>query len=114
MATQLVYAIKFVADMDAAVDFHRKQLGLALRFRSPEWSEFDTGPTALALHIASEEQPDGLLQLGFRVGDVDAFCAERQADGVEIVESPRDLHGLRLASLRYPDGTVFGVSGPGP
>lgn len=113
MATQLVYAIKFVADMDRAVDFHLRQLGLTLRFRSPEWSEFDTGGTTLALHRAGPEQVDGLVQLGFRVADVDAFCAERLGEGIEVVEAPRDLHGQRLASLRYPDGSVFGVSGPG-
>jgi len=45
MATLLTYVIKFVADMDKAVRFHVDQLGLTLRFQSPEWSEFDTGAT---------------------------------------------------------------------
>jgi catechol 2,3-dioxygenase-like lactoylglutathione lyase family enzyme len=51
--TQLRYVIKFVADMDKAVKFYRDVLGLKLKFESPDWSEFVTGETTLALHPAS-------------------------------------------------------------
>ena len=109
--TTLAYAIKFVGDMDVAVRFHVEQLGLKLRFTSPEWSELDTGPTTLALHKASFEHPAGTCQLGFRVADVDRFCAERAAQGVEILAAPTDLHGQRIAKLRDADGIEFSVSG---
>ena len=59
MATRLTYVMKFVADMEAAVAFHRDVLGLRLRFQSAEWSEFDTGETTLALHGASDQEPAG-------------------------------------------------------
>jgi catechol 2,3-dioxygenase-like lactoylglutathione lyase family enzyme len=36
---QLRYVIKFVANMDKAVKFHRDVLGLKLKFQSPGWSE---------------------------------------------------------------------------
>jgi len=111
MSTALVYAIKFVADMNAAVAFHCDRLGLKLRFSSPEWSEFDSGTTTLALHRASAEHPDGTYQLGFRVTDVDRFCADCAAQGVSVVQPPTDLHGHRIAKLRYPDGSEFSVSG---
>ena len=48
---KLAYAIKFVADMDRAVAFHRDVLGLMLKFQSPGWSEFLTGETTLALAL---------------------------------------------------------------
>ena len=51
--TQLRYVIRFVADMDKAVKFHRDVLGLKVKFESPGWSEFVTGKTTLALHPAS-------------------------------------------------------------
>ena len=35
---RLNYAIKYVADMDKAVAFHRDVLGLELKFHSPFWS----------------------------------------------------------------------------
>ena len=111
MTTAFTYAIKFIARMEQAVRFHEQQLGLRPRFQSPEWSEFDTGATTLALHLATPEHPDGTYQLGFRVEDIDRFCAERQAAGVEIVQPPTDLHGQRIAKLRYPDQSEFSVSG---
>lgn len=110
MATTLIYAVKFVGDMDAAVRFHTDQLGLQLRFKSPEWSELDTGQTTLALHIASATNAPGTCELGFRVADIDAFCAELARQGVRIVEPPRDLHGLRIAKLQDSDGASFSVS----
>ena len=109
--TTFTYAIKFVGDMDVAVRFHVEQLGLKLRFTSSEWSELDTGQTTLALHKASAEHPAGTCQLGFHVADVDRFCAERSAQGVQIVAPPTDLHGQRIAKLRDADGIEFSVSG---
>jgi Predicted enzyme related to lactoylglutathione lyase len=111
MATALVYAIKFVADMEAAIRFHTSQLGLTLRFQSPEWTEFETGQTTLALHAASPENPAGTCQLGFRVDDVDAFVAERGSRGVVIVAPPANVHGQKIAKLADPDGAHFSVSG---
>jgi catechol 2,3-dioxygenase-like lactoylglutathione lyase family enzyme len=74
--TQLRYAIKFVADMDKAVKFYRDVLGLKVKFESPEWSEFVTGETTLALHPASDKNPAGKVELGFTVPDVEAFYHE--------------------------------------
>ena len=111
MTTALTYAIKFVGNMDDAVRFHVAHLGLTLRFQSPEWSEFDTGSTTLALHKASAEHPAGTCQLGFRVPAIDRFFSERTAQGVKVVAPPEDLHGQRIAKLRDPDGAEFSVSG---
>jgi lactoylglutathione lyase len=111
MGASLTYAIKFVADMESAVRFHSSQLGLRLRFKSPEWTEFETGQTTLALHLASRENPPGSCELGFNVEDIDAFCAGLARQGVPVLEPPRDLHGHRIAKLQGPDGAAFSVSG---
>ena len=111
MATTLAYAIKFVSNMGEAVRFHGEQLGLKLRFQSPEWSEFDTGPTTLALHLASADHPAGTCQLGFHVPDVVAFYADLTANGVAGEQAPTDLHGQKIAKMRDPDGAEFSVGG---
>jgi len=111
MTTTLSYAIKFVGDMDEAIRFHSAQLGLRLRFQSPEWSEFETGQTTLALHKSSAEHPAGTCQLGFHAADIDRFYSEQIARGVEAVAPPTDLHGQRIAKLRDADGAEFSVSG---
>ncbi len=105
---KLTYAIKFVGDMGAAVAFHRDLLGLPLKFESPEWSEFATGETTLALHLASAENPAGRTELGFGADDLDAFLASA---GDAVVGPPREVHGTRIATLRDGDGAVFSVSG---
>ena len=112
MTTSLTYVIKFVEDMDRAVQFHVDKLDLKLRFKSPEWSEFDTGTTTLALHIASGENPAGSCQLGFGVPDIQHFYSEASSNGVRFTSPPADLHGQRIAKLRDVDGAECSVSGP--
>ena len=93
MSTSLTYAIRFVANMSDAVRFHVDELGLTLRFQSPEWTEFNTGPTTLALHIASEKNPAGTCQLGFGVADLAQFHATAVAHGIEFTSPPTNVHG---------------------
>ena len=111
MPTAMTYVIKFVGNMDEAVRFHVAQLGLELKFQSPEWSEFKTGQTTLALHKSDPAHPAGTCQLGFGVPDIDDFYAQRVAQGVFSVEAPRTLHGQKLAKLRDSDGAEFSVGG---
>ncbi|MBV8340850.1 MAG: VOC family protein [Gammaproteobacteria bacterium] len=111
MGTQLSYAIKYVGDMSAAVRFHQEQLGLKLRFQSPEWSEFETGSTILALHAASPEHPAGSCGLGFRVADIDAFYSQSSRQGVKFTSLPTELHGQRIARFKDTDGAECSVSG---
>jgi lactoylglutathione lyase len=112
MTTALTYVIKYVADMDSAVRFHKDQLGLTLRFPSPHWSEFDTGATTLALHLASPEHLAGTCQLGFGVPDLDHFYQERIRAGVEFTSTPTALHGQRIARFKDVDGAECSVGGP--
>ena len=111
MTTALSYAIKYVSSMENAVRFHRDQLGLTLRFESPHWSEFDTGSTTLALHIASPEHPAGSCQLGFRVPDIASFYAQKRGRGIEFTSPPTSLHGQELATFKDRDGAECSLSG---
>ena len=89
----LVYAIKYVGNMDEAVRFYRDELGLKLRFASPHWTEFDTGQTTLALHIASADHAPGSCRVGFRVPDIDGFYAQKTGKGIVFTSPPTALHG---------------------
>ncbi|WP_304166955.1 VOC family protein [Phenylobacterium aquaticum] len=111
MPTRLSYVIKYVADMDKAVAFYRDSLDLPLKFASPGWSEFLTGETTLALHIASDRNPAGSTEVGLSVDDLAAFHAEKTAAGVVFPEPPRQEHGVSLASLLDSEGARVGVSG---
>ena len=108
--TQFKYAIKFVADMDKAVKFYRDVVGLTLKFESPGWSEFVTGETTLALHPASDKNPAGKVELGFRVADVEAFYRDMSAKGVLFSMPPKmqDFGGV-LAQFVDSEGAHCSV-----
>ena len=109
---QVAYVIKFVADMPAAVEFHRDVLGLPLRFQSPGWSEFATGTTTLALHPANPEHAPGTMQLGLAVEDIHAFAAAMKARGFRFTREPTPEHGTMLARFIDATGVEYSVSGP--
>lgn len=111
MSAALVYAIKYVSDMQEAVRFHRDELGLKLRFQSPDWSEFETGTTTLALHAASPEHPAGSCEVGFRVPDIAAFYAQKSGKGIVFITPPEPLHGQMLAKFTDTDGAECSLSG---
>src|SRR5690242_18877380 len=110
MQAQLVYAIKYVADMSAAIAFYRDKLGLKLRFESPFWSEFETGTTTLALHHASAENPAGTCGLGFRTTGLRALYEQREARDLTFTTPPTPLHGMDIARLLNSEGAEISVS----
>ncbi len=109
---KLSYAIKYVADMDKAVAFHRDTLGLELKFASPFWSEFATGETTLALHPPTPEHAAGSAQLGFATDNLGEFYARRDELGVNFTQPPTEMHGVNIARFRDIDGAETSVSGP--
>src|SRR5215472_3372401 len=108
---RLSYVMKFVADMDKAVAFYRDTLGLKLRFASPDWSEFETGTTTLALHRASDTHPAGGCQIGFSVDDIEAFYQDKGKAGVVFTRPPTPLHGSKIADFVDSEGAEVSVSG---
>lgn len=115
----LSHTIVFVSDMSRSVAFYRHVLGLAVRFESPKWTEFNTPGTTLALHLADlpaqnnpspDAIPAGICQLSFAVDDLDAFHQEMIAKGVVCLQPPEvEDFGGRLAAYADPDGLPFWV-----
>ncbi len=114
MTIELKYVIANVSDLAAAVAFWRDTVGLKLKFATPDWAEFDTGPTRLALQPASPAHPAGTWQPGFRVPDLAAKRAELSARGVSVGSAPHEEHGFLLSVFSGPDGAPVSLSGPVP
>ncbi len=108
---RLTYAIKYVADMDKAVGFYRDTLGLKLRFASPEWTEFETGETTLALHMTRDPAQAGSVEIGLGTEDIDAFHAKAMAAGVQFPRPPKEEHGQKLGQFLDCEGSPVSVSG---
>lgn len=117
MFSKVDYVMVIVSDMGRSVAFYRDLLGLALKFESPGWSEFETGGTTLALHpgepATSGASPAklaaGTCSLGFSVPNVDNTYAELCKRGVHFATPPTDRpnEGIRLAVCVDPDGLAI-------
>jgi lactoylglutathione lyase len=114
MFKQLDYTMVIVSDMGKSVEFYRDKLGIPLKFESPEWTEFQTGITTLALHgggVTKEASTDqskyaGTCSIGFNTEDLDKTYEELKSRGVRFVMPPmqREGEGIRLAVALDPDG----------
>jgi catechol 2,3-dioxygenase-like lactoylglutathione lyase family enzyme len=115
MFKQLDYTMIVVSDMKRSIEFYRDKLGMPLKFESPDWTEFATGATTLALHGGGVPGPSphddpskraGACSIGFNVEDVDKTYAELQERGISFVMPPtqREGEGIKLAVAIDPDG----------
>ena len=93
-------------DMDRAVDFYEKALGLTLRNRAGnEWAEFQAGPVRLALHGTEEGSvpPGGTVV--FRVDDLDEARWVLQQRGVVFDGHESEVAGVaRFTTFHDLDG----------
>ena len=117
MFDRLDYVIVMVSDMDRSVRFYRDQLGIRLRFESPDWSEFETGPTVLALHGGGtvggrSERMAGTASIGFQVSNLQDTYEELKRKGVTFLMSPTDRgeEGIKLAVCLDPDGLPVSIA----
>lgn len=111
----------FSSDIDAALGFYQRVLGLPETFRTPregtpEHVEMAAGGFVLALSTADaarrvfgvEPQPGApAVSLVFWVDDVDATYAAALDAGAPSVTQPHDAgNDNRNAAVRGPDGTL--------
>ncbi len=121
MFSKIDYAMVMVSDMDRSVLFYRDVLGFKVRFRSSDWTEFETGTTTLALHGGgkpqSRQEPEsdpraGVASLGLNVTDIDAAYRSLKDRGVRFVMEPKVREGerIRLAVFVDPDGLPISMA----
>lgn len=124
MFSKVDYVMVNVSDMTRSVAFYRDTLGIALKFESPGWSEFETGATILALHgvpapvdgesAAPGGPTAGTCSIGFSVENLDETYANLQSQGARFVMPPtvREDEGIRLAVCLDPDGLAISLAEP--
>src|SRR5713226_6515067 len=110
-----------VSNMDQSVNFYKDILGMPLKYKTNEWTEFQTGATTLALHLskpriapttAQREMVAGTSTIGFTVTDLDKTYHELKAKNVRFVMEPkmRQEEGNKLAVCLDPDGLEISMS----
>ena len=113
------YAIVFVSDMKRSISFYRDELGIPLRFESPEWTEFATEGATLALHASEsstpvidnpQQVPAGRCHPGLNVPNIDEFHKRMVERKVPCIQKPKQVYGARIAQYVDPDGLAISVS----
>ena len=121
---QVDYVMVAVSNMPRSVRFYRDTLGLPLKFESPEWAEFQTGTTTLALHGGGkpgsstkvgehgEGMTAGTCSFGFNTDNLDQIYDELTSKGVAFAMQPtvRKDEGIRLCVFLDPDGLPISVA----
>src|SRR6187431_1618918 len=103
MFKQIDYTMVIVSDMARSVEFYRDKLGIPLKFQSPEWTEFATGATTLALHgggvrsqnpsAGDRSKIAGACSIGFNVDDVDKTYEALKAREITFIMPPTQREG---------------------
>ncbi|OLD13226.1 MAG: hypothetical protein AUI93_01525 [Crenarchaeota archaeon 13_1_40CM_3_52_10] len=121
MFKQIDYVMVGVSNMDQSVGFYKDTLGMPLKYKTNEWTEFQTGATTLALHLskpsiasapAQREMIAGTSTIGFTVTDLEKTYHELKAKNVRFVMEPkmREEEGIKLAVCLDPDGLEISIS----
>jgi len=105
--------------MKRSINFYRDILGFPLKFETPEWSEFESEGTTVALHISEQTNPDqieknetiaGRCRPGFSVPDLDALHEKLISFGTRCIQQPKESFGVRIAQYLDPDGLAVSIS----
>jgi lactoylglutathione lyase len=111
------YVMITVSNMARSVAFYKDKLGIPMKFGTPEWTEFQTGTTTLALHGGGKPQQEaskdpaahyaGVCSIGFNVDNLELAYEQLQAKGVHFVTPPTEREGIKMAVAIDPDGLAI-------
>ena len=123
MLTGLSGASIWSEDINNLLPFYRDLLGLKVAYEPPGFVGFgeraDSGGYRGAyLGIGSHSEVKGKASdpyrhmVGLASDDVDADFERLTAAGVEFIEQPTDYGGLRIATLKDPEGNIIQLLQP--
>ncbi len=117
MTTGLSGATIWSGDLNNLLPFYRDVLGMKVTFESPEFAVLSQGEGG-NLGIGTHSQVKGKasdpyrLMVGLNSDDLDADFRRLEAAGVEFIERPTEYDGLRIATLRDPEGNIIQLCQP--
>ena len=104
--------ILLVSNMDKSMKFYKDTLGLPLKRKSKEWTEFFKDGTVIALTPAKRKSmvssSTGML-VGFMVSDMEATVKELKAKKVKFFKKPKEEPFGKHAIIQDPDGHLISI-----
>ena len=105
--------ILLVSNMDRSIRFYRDTLGIPVKTKSKDWTEFFNKDTVLALHPAKKKSKmktgSGML-VGFEVSDLDSTVKVLQQKKVKFFKKPKEEPFGKHAIVRDPDGHLVSIA----
>ena len=110
-------------DLNNLLPFYRDVLGLKVAYELPEFVGFGEkaeggGYTGAYLGLGTHSEVKGRVSdpyrhmIGLDSDNVDEDYERLQAAGVEFIEKPTDYGGLRIATLKDPEGNIVQLLQP--
>jgi catechol 2,3-dioxygenase-like lactoylglutathione lyase family enzyme len=124
MLTGLSGATIWCEDMNRLLPFYRDVLGLRVAYELPDFVGFGEraasggGYTGAYLGLGTHSDVKGKTSdpyrqmVGLDSDDVDGDYSRLEAAGVEFIEKPTDYGGLRIATLKDPEGNIIQLLQP--
>jgi catechol 2,3-dioxygenase-like lactoylglutathione lyase family enzyme len=105
--------ILLVSNMDKSTRFYRDTLGIPVKTKSKDWTEFFNKDTVLALHPAKKKSKmktgSGML-VGFEVSDLDATVKVLKQKKVKFFKKPTEEPFGKHAIIQDPDGHLVSIA----
>ena len=104
------------SDLNNLLPFYRDTLGLTVQFESPEFIVFGSGGPTMGLGTHSEVKGKAgdpyRHMVGLDSDDLDGDYERLKKAGVDFIEAPTNYGGLRIATLRDPEGNIIQLFQP--
>lgn len=105
--------ILLVSNMEKSIKFYKDTLGLPVKTKSKDWTEFFNKDTVLALHPAKKKgkiQAGSGMLIGFEVSDLDATVKSLKAKRVKFFKKPKEEPFGKHAIIQDPDGHLVSIA----
>jgi catechol 2,3-dioxygenase-like lactoylglutathione lyase family enzyme len=105
--------ILLVSNMEKSIRFYKDTLGIPVKTKSKDWTEFFNRDTVLALHPAKKKSKiktgSGIL-VGFEVSDLESTVKKLKEKKVKFFKKLKEEPFGKHAILQDPDGHLVSIA----
>jgi len=103
--------ILLVSDMKRSTKFYSETLGMKLKKKSKDWTEFSEGGTVLAIHPAKRKRikKNNSMLVGFSVSDFDDVINGLKKKKARFFKKPKEEPFGKHAIIQDPDGHLISI-----
>jgi lactoylglutathione lyase len=104
--------ILLTTNMKKSIKFYKDTLGLPIKTKSADWTEFFSDGTVLALHPAKKKyklRAGPNMLIGFMVNDLDDLIKQLKRKKVKFFKKPKEEPFGKHAIILDPDGHLISI-----